>query len=278
MIDKIFLNDILNLNEKQISKTKIRLNRHNGKIDPIDEFKENPSKLLHWNFWNNGYKRYNNSTYSIGLVDMKFDRWLLFTVAEITKDLNIINNVGYEFKELDQYRKFFGRIVVKYENKFQNMVRNAPGLIEELEVLEVLPNVFTGEDFNGYENVNLSYDQLKIALERNLTYINAFSNQKAVYLITDKNNGYLYVGSATSDKGMLLSRWKTYIKNGHGGNKGFLDIIKNPEMEFNYIKKYFQYSILENYNQKVSDDYILKREAHWKKILLSREMGYNKNL
>ncbi len=157
------------------------------------------------------------------------------------------------------------------------MVRNASKLINELEVLEILPNMYTGEDFNGYENVNLSYDQLKIALERNKTYINAFKNQKAVYLITDKNTGNLYVGSATSNNGMLLSRWMDYIKSGHGKNKAFIDIIYNPIKGFDYIKKYFQYSILENYNPKVSDEYILKRESHWKRVLLSRNMGYNKN-
>ena len=103
----------------------------------------------------------------------------------------------------------------------------------------------------------------------------ALQNQKAVYLITDTYTGKLYVGSATSQYGMLLQRWSDYIANGHGGNKGLKDIVNSKG--FDYVKKYFQYSILENYNVKMDDNYILKREKWWKDTLKSREFGMNEN-
>ena len=106
-------------------------------------------------------------------------------------------------------------------------------------------------------------------------WIAALENQKAVYLITDRSNGKLYVGSATSNKGMLLQRWKSYIANGHGGNKELVELVKKEGID--YIKKHFQYSILENYNSKVDDHEILERESWWKETLQTRNFGYNRN-
>ena len=122
----------------------------------------------------------------------------------------------------------------------------------------------------------MSYNQLEIVLNRGKRdWIAALENQKAVYLITDKSNGKLYVGSATSNDGMLLQRWRSYIANGHGGNKELVELVKNNG--FDHIKQNFQYSILENYNAKVDDHVILERESWWKETLQTRAFGYNSN-
>ena len=97
----------------------------------------------------------------------------------------------------------------------------------------------------------------------------------AVYLITDNKTGKLYVGSATAQYGMLLQRWSNYVSDGHGGNEGLKAVVQ--EHGFDYVKANFQYSILENYNARMDDNYILKRESWWKEALRSREFGYNKN-
>ena len=147
---------------------------------------------------------------------------------------------------------------------------------DELEVLEILPNIYDGDEFPGYDKVCLSYVQLQSIIDRKKkSWIAALENQKAVYLITDKKNGKLYVGSATGDNGMLLSRWSNYVENGHGGNVELKKIVL--ENGFDYIKQNFQYSILENYNAKVDDHVILDREAWWKETLQSRVFGYNDN-
>jgi hypothetical protein len=138
-----------------------------------------------------------------------------------------------------------------------------------------LPAIFTGFDFPGYDNVSLTYEQLKTIVDGDYpSYHNALRNQKAVYLQTDKATGKMYVGSATA-KEMLLSRWRTYVNNGHGGNKDLIALVE--EKGFDYIKENFQYTILENYNSKVDDEYVLKRESYWKEVFQSRKFGYNKN-
>ncbi|MEO2627654.1 GIY-YIG nuclease family protein, partial [Blautia wexlerae] len=147
---------------------------------------------------------------------------------------------------------------------------------DELIVNQILPATFDGYDFPGYDQVRLSYEQLEIIIRQNKKdWRAALENQKAVYLITDKNNGKLYVGSATSDYGMLLQRWSNYVENGHGGNIELKKLVE--EKGFDYVKKYFQYSILENYNAKIDDHIILERESWWKDTLQSRKHGYNAN-
>lgn len=143
-------------------------------------------------------------------------------------------------------------------------------------VQQILPTTFDGDDFPGYDKVKLSYQQLASIIQRGKRdWIAALENQKAVYLITDTYNGKLYVGSTTSNSQMLLTRWSNYVSNGHGGNKELVALIE--EKGFDYVKQYFQYTILENYNGKVDDRIVLQRESYWKEALKSRQFGYNSN-
>ena len=280
MNGKLKLNDLLGLTPEELSRTKIRLNTYNGDKNPIDEFKKNPQLLLNWNYWNN--KPYKKDQISIGLVNMGNHKWFLFTVGVIKNVLEKpihsvdgINGVQVEYETLEKYSDLYGRVVLNYHNKTQQLFRNAD-LIDELEVKEILPCVFTGFDFPGYDNVSLSYEQLETIVNGNYpSYHNALENQKAVYLQTDTATGKLYVGSATSKYGMLLARWRTYVRNGHGGNKDLIKLVE--ENGFDYIKKNFQYTILENFNSKVDDEYVLTRESYWKDVFQSRKFGYNKN-
>lgn len=154
-------------------------------------------------------------------------------------------------------------------NKFET-------IMDEMEVIEILPVVYEGDDFPGYENIRLSYNQLEAIIRRQrATWIAALQNQKAVYLITDKAAGKLYVGSATALEKMLLQRWTDYVNNGHGGNEELKKIVS--EKGFDYVKENFQYSILENYNARMDDNYIRRRETWWKETLCTKKWGYNDN-
>lgn len=177
---------------------------------------------------------------------------------------------------LERRKHAYGRVIIKYHKEVQAQSMFYATVSDELEVLQLLPTMFDGDEFPGYDNVRLSYMQLSSILERRKqSWIAALENQKAVYLIADTYNGKLYVGSATGDKGMLLQRWSNYAENGHGGNKELVELVR--EKGFDYVKQHFQYAILENYNAKIDDRVVLKREAWWKDTLLSRGFGYNAN-
>ena len=100
-------------------------------------------------------------------------------------------------------------------------------------------------------------------------------NTKGVYLITDTGNGKRYVGSAYGDTG-IWSRWDSYVRSGHGGNDELVKVIKRSGME--YARKNFRFAMLESINMKTDDDVVIRREQHWKRVLLTQgDYGYNKN-
>lgn len=277
MAEKIKLNDLLNLSNEELKTVKVRFNQSNGIEDPMDLYLKNPEIVNNqWFLWRTKSKLFKVGEVAICLLKLSSDTWLLTTIKKITEDLDVCDSINYKAEELEKYNKFYGRVILKYHKTVQTQVMYLGTVKDELEVLEILPTIFEGDEFAGYDKVSLSYSQLEAIIKlKKQTWIGALENQKAVYLQTDKVTGKLYVGSATSDQGMLLSRWKNYIENGHGGNVGLKELVR--EKGFDYIKKNFQYTIIENFNAKVDDHYVLERESYWKEVLRSREFGYNKN-
>ena len=198
------------------------------------------------------------------------------TIKKITKVLEVVEGVGYEAEEIEEYASLYGRVVIKFHKSNRSIGNKFESIMNDLEVIEIFPVIYDGDEFPGYENVRLSYYQLETIIKRQRgAWIAALKNQKAVYLITDKATGKLYVGSATAQDNMLLQRWSDYVNNGHGGNTELKAIVSNKG--FNYVKENFQYSILENYNARMDDTYIRRREKWWKETLCTKEWGYNDN-
>lgn len=270
---KVMLNDLLQI--KDLDNVKIRLNFDYGPANwnVIEAFKNGDMQgLLNGHYWNyKGKKSYKKGQTTIGLlrISPKSDLWLLFHIGKVTKDLELRDAVGYEFESLLEYNKFIGRVIVKYKNTSQSVVRNASTLIDQCEVYQILPDIFDNDIFPGYDNVDVSWKELSRVIEKE-SWKTALQNQKAVYLITDTSNGKMYVGSAYGQH-MLLNRWQCYIDNGHGGNVELKKLTKD------YIEENFRYSILDIFKSKTDDQIILNRENWWKKTLLTRKFGYNAN-
>ena len=276
-MEKLYLSDLLHFSKEEYRNVKIRFNQSNGYQDPMHLYQQNPDIVNNqWLFWRSKTRYFQVGQIAVCLLKLSYDTWLLTTIKRVTKDLDVYDAINYEGEELEQYKSYFGRVVIKYRKTSQQQGRYYGEICDDLEVQQILPTVFEGNDFPGYDKVRLSYPQLEAVLNHGKRdWIAALENQKAVYLITDKENGKMYVGSATSDYGMLLQRWRSYISNGHGGNKELIELVEKKGI--NYIKNNFYYSILENYNAKVDDHIILERESWWKETLQTRIFGYNSN-
>lgn len=274
---QITLNDLLQFKKEEFGNIKIKLNQSNGIDDPMELYQQDPEIVnTQWLFWKEQRRYFYEGQIAVCFLKLTWDTWLLTTIKKITKDLDISGGISYEGYELDEYKKYYGRVIIKYHKTFQTQGIYYEKVCDELIVNQILPVTFDGYDFPGYDNVRLTYRQLETIIHQNKKdWVAALENQKAVYLITDTNNGKLYVGSATSNYGMLLQRWSSYVTDGHGGNKELLELVKKEG--FDYVKEHFQYSILENYNAKVDDHVILARESWWKVTLQSRKFGYNSN-
>ncbi|MGD9562828.1 MAG: GIY-YIG nuclease family protein [Pyrinomonadaceae bacterium] len=266
----ILLNDILDLDSVALGNTKIRFVTSNGATNPIDLFKNDRSQMDKWLYKNPKRVRvFREGQTVVGLARIEGGKWLLFDVGEIKKDLNQLNAVGYEFEHVSEYEKYFGRVIVEFKNRSQQMVRRAESVIDRCVVRQILEDTFDNDVFPGYENVNLSWNDLNRVLTKSV-WKTALENQKGVYLITDKSNGQMYVGSAYGTT-MIYGRWASYVKCGHGGN------VELKKRTFDHIKENFYYSILDIYKSTIEDKVIISRESWWKKTLMTREFGYNIN-
>lgn len=268
---KILLSEILDFGDTE--NVKIRFNvRSDNNWNPIELFKSGEiDKLLRGQYWNyKSQKSFKVGQTTVGLLRLNQpDLWLLFHVGQITRDLNILDGVGYEYVTLPQFDKYLGRLIVKYKNRSQTMIRLAKSVIEQCEVMQILPDIFDNDIFPGYDQVNISWDELSRVVTKQ-TWQTALQNQKGVYLLTDSTNGKMYVGSASGDQ-MLLGRWKSYVENGHGGN------VDLKPLSIEHIKANFRYSILDIFKSTTNDDAILARESWWKIVLNTRTFGYNRN-
>lgn len=94
-----------------------------------------------------------------------------------------------------------------------------------------------------------------------------------VYIIADQRSGKLYIGSACGEGG-IWQRWCQYAATGHGGNLELRDLIKTEGPE---RAKAFRFSVLEIADLHSTPQDIVRRESHWKNILLTRDHGLNAN-
>jgi len=273
----LLLSDLLHLNQSDIDRAKVKFNQYNGEIEPMEVYLRNPDEVNNtWLFWRAKRRYFNVGEIAICLFQLSWDTWLLSTIKEVTRELGVNDGVNYEGEELVDYMSYFGRVIVKYRKTHQTQVVYAKKVIDDLEVEQILPSIFDGIDFPGYDKVRLSYEQLSTLVHRHKRdWVAALENQKAVYLITDKGSGKQYVGSAYGENGMLLQRWTNYVANGHGGNKLLKAVV--DDFGFDYVKQNFQYAILENYNACADMQIILERESWWKETLGSRAFGLNAN-
>lgn len=283
-MNTIYLKDVLKLTREELQRARIELNQTAGRGGEwfIDRWLKTDRQLRcdgrtecsYWG-WYGDKRNFYPGDIVFSFVRTNGDEWLFVSAARIT---DVPDNSRAEYEVLDAYKGFFGRLTILYHKgqKFGRYVFRMKDIANKAVVKEISPDMYDGKKFSGYDNVRLSYSDLETIVRlRPGDWVNALENQKAVYLITDCANGKLYVGSATADSGMLLARWESYVKNGHGGNAELKAIVENKGLD--YVKDNFQYSVLENYNARVGDEYVLKREKYWKDVLQTVRRGYNKN-
>ena len=277
MTNQLKLNDLLQIPKEQFGDIRVKFNIPSPYEDPIEVYKNDPERInTSWLFWREKRRHYPYpGILAICLVRLSYDMWLLTTIKKVTKLLDG-DGVAYEGVEVDRFKSLYGRLILKYHKSAMQGVMKYSTVEDGLTIHELLPDTFEGDEFPGYDKVRLTYDQLyRIVRNQKRDWIAALGNQRAVYLITDIKTGKMYVGSATSENGMLLARWRNYVDSGHGGNIGLIELMRKEG--FPYIKQNFVYSILENYNARVDDHIVLSRESWWKDVLLTRQFGYNYN-
>lgn len=142
------------------------------------------------------------------------------------------------------------------------------------KVVEILPQGYVRE-FPGYDEVLLTHQELREMVAHpaaNREWHRALGSVAGIYLITDLSDGRQYVGSAYGAGG-ILSRWKSYARTGHGGNRLLRDLLtRNPK-----AATAFQFSILRAVPTSLTKNEVFDNETLCKKKLGSRAHGLNAN-
>ena len=168
-----------------------------------------------------------------------------------------------------------GRLIVRYERKKRQSFRNAETLVDAMKISEYRPERLAIKEFPGYSWAMLTKRELDVVVKQEIaSWKGPLSNVGGVYVIADRATGKLYVGSATGDGG-IWNRWCDYSETDHGGNRALRQLLDNKVQD--YAEKNFQFGILEIADTHASDDDVIERESRWKKLLLTRDHGYNAN-
>jgi hypothetical protein len=265
--------DIPTLKDLPFGKYKIHLATGKNPT-PFDAFLE--GKFKEWQAHQNG-RNFECDTI-ISLVGLEVDQWLfvgVYRVLGVTKGTE--SPYLYETELLPGQDDLIGRVIVRFHRPSRAAYIWGYKYAQNLEVLEIKRERVSVEPFPGYNNVVLDHRRLQVVVSlQEPTWKSALSNVKGVYLIADTSNGKAYVGSATGTEG-IWQRWETYAVIGHGWNVELyelLDVLKGKGVEH---ANNFRYSILEIADSHATPEFIKRRESHWKRVLLTREWGYNSN-
>lgn len=287
MVD-IYLNDILNLTDAEIDNCKISLNISQGKHGRLCL----DSWLEDGNTYDGFYSYYGpQANFKVGNLCLAFyklgwsgNQYLFVGAGKITSMPTKEERGAAQYEPIERLQKYVVRLIIDvYKDNTQGRYNfKLRKFINDCKVVEILLESYGGEDFPGFKNLRLSYEQLHRGIYINRSWKAVLKTQKGIYVIVDKapdseysGLGRIYAGKASSENGMLYDRWKSYADNLTGGNKE-LELVKKQKGE-EYIKKYFQWSLLENFDESTDDSVVLKREKYWKLVLNSKNQGLNDN-
>ena len=285
MNNTIKLNQVFQLNEEEIRNSKIELNMRAGSsgeafierwLNCSEEEKE--KGLTNCSFWGwyGRKKNFYQGQWVFSFVRIAFDEWLFVSAGEVV-DVPPNSSIA-TIKILEKYKPFFGRMVIKYKkgNTYARFVFKMQSLIQDCEIKEILPCLYSGDVFTGYDNICLPFRLLENMFSGKImpTYHSALQKITGIYCLTDTKTGKLYIGSAYGEGG-VAQRWQSYLDRKHGGNVKLIKLYQKEGEE--YFKSHFTFTLLEYFSLHCDPLRIIEREQYWKKCLQTEKFGYNGN-
>lgn len=281
----LMLKDILHLSPEEISNSKIELNMDAGRggqafldrwlTHPEEDKANGTCKACSYWGWQGGRRNFFPGQWVFSFARILAEEWLFISAAQI---IDTPANDWADAQVLDRFKPLFGRLVIKCNkgNTFARYVFNLSKYLEQATVQEILPCIYSGELFEGYDRVYLPYHRLSDIFAGRIfpTYYEALRKITGVYCLTDTHTGKLYIGSATGEEG-VAQRWGNYLDSKHGGNKKLIALYKQEGEE--YFEKYFTYTLLEYFGLSYDPIKVLEREQYWKCCFDTIKNGYNDN-
>lgn len=211
--------------------------------------------------------------------------WLNFlaTSGRRARFLTAYENGGEVLAERTDFNRYFDlqpspvfsalsrRLVIEWSADTVNWAKSGTHA-RSMPVIEIADPL--SEPFPGFDAVIVDFDELQAIVDddRYGQWRTALSSVQGIYLIADTKTGQLYVGKADGSE-RLLGRWSTYAQNGHGGNVALRELASADLTH----RRHFQFSILQVFSPSAPAAKVDAAEAHFKRALLTRQFGYNRN-
>ncbi|NCH73589.1 GIY-YIG nuclease family protein [Cronobacter dublinensis] len=259
--------------------TKVHLAQRNDyKEEPLAKFRE--ETFDDWQCWQKRLEFGRN--YVVSLIRVPgTDTWLFAGAFQQTGNAEKKAYPGrkelyyqYYLQKIPETEEYAGRMYVSFKNTGRNFIRLGESIQNELVISAISPVRLSFGEFPGYRNIVLDRSSIGAIVRLNLeSWRTALSVVKGIYVLTDRDEGKLYVGKADGVEG-IWGRWKYYFGSGHGGNIGLKEAFGTGNE--NRLQN-ITFAILEVMDPNAENSEISRRESHWKQILLSREFGHNRN-
>ena len=279
------LNTLLNLTPEEINNSKIEFNMQEGSggkaildiwLKNTDEEKTTGTckDCSYWG-WYGITRNFAPNQTVFSFARLTFDEWLFISAAKI---IDVPKDDWAVVEVLEKYQPLYGRMIIKCKkgDAFGRYTFNLANYIDQATIKEILPGIYSGDKFEGYDRVHLPFHKLSAVFNGKImpTYYEALKKVTGVYCLTDTKTGKLYIGSATGTEG-VAQRWGNYLDSKHGGNVKLRKLYEKEGSE--YFEEYFTYTLLEYFGLSYNPDRIKEREQYWKKCLNTISNGYNDN-
>jgi hypothetical protein len=257
----------------ELKEYKVHFAKWNQHNQPLDVFTKDRQEWQGWQEFRPTRDEFNRPLiFSLARFYHEPATWLFGGIFRVLKR----HADHYEVELTEIGAGFIGRLKLRSPYNSRAVRVNMEGQYENFEVVEILPEPYTGRPFPGYEDIDLSFEEIETLVRNSrLDWKAALESVKGIYLITDTNTGKRYVGSAYGEAG-IWSRWCAYAETGHGGNVELRALVNTPDL--NYCRANFRFALLEHRPFRAADEIIIARENFWKRLLLTRgKQGLNRN-
>lgn len=293
--------DVLGIHPDELHKYSVRLNRNLGDGNIALEYFSSRSRVLnhaHTVSWAGDKRRNIHSPFILQFIQLSprsTSEWLFIGSSTLSglESQDADGNTVAEFSMNETHEPFVGRLVAHYTLRqgitgiaalTHNLEkpRNREDFTRRFVVDRIANNPISALPFPGFEELRLDHSEL-VAAVKNDAWKGALDSVSAIYLLTDKSNGWHYVGSAYSRQGVnygLLSRWSEYANGDYSGDNSrrLKELVQLKGRE--HIEQNFEYTVLEIFDRRAPMKEIIRREHWWMDTLQSvwtkeNPFGYN---
>ena len=256
--------------ELQPQRCKIHLAGWNGHDNPLNVYFK--GEFDSWQSWQS--RRNFEREYVVSLIQLSEPNQWLYVGSYARRGIQVFDkHFEYQLDPMPNTKGLVGRAVCLLKRPGRQSYLLGETVAEACAIHELKSERLQLADFPGFKNIDITFEDLGVIVRQAIpSWRAALESVAGVYLISDHAEGKLYVGSATGEGG-FWSRWCAYL-GGHGDNVKLRKLIDDGGPQRAHS---FHFSVLEIADTHTKPEEVLAREAHWKRVLLSRDHGHNGN-